>query len=43
MSRAGVDAHEVVASIIIERMIGFLAALLRWPSQSVVIFNERLI
>ena len=28
MSRAGVDAHEVVASIIIERMIGFLAALL---------------
>ena len=28
MSRAGVHAHEVVASIIIERMIGFLAALL---------------
>ena len=27
MSRAGVHAHEVVASIIIERMIGFLAAL----------------
>ena len=28
MSRAGVDSHEVIASIIIERTIGFLAVLL---------------
>ena len=28
MTRAGVDSHEVIASIIIERIIGFLFALL---------------
>jgi uncharacterized membrane protein YbhN (UPF0104 family) len=28
MARAGVDSHEVIASIIIERTIGFLAVLL---------------
>ena len=42
MVRAGVDSHEVIASVIIERTIGFLAVLLV-DIASLLFFLKRLI